>query len=152
MHYPLQSRLQSPPQKYPTPHAKRQVPQQKHLRALLSHRPIVRGVSNALLLFYLAVIGAISLYDMILTVRYAESLKQLELNPIGRWLMQLDHIPKNSIPDVSFLLAKGFGTAIVLLVIFWITRRRARLGHPIGMGVSLCQILLAVYLCYGSLE
>ena len=38
------------------------------------------------------------------------------------------------------------------LVIFWITRRRARLGHPIGMGVSLCQILLALYLCYGSLE
>jgi len=153
MHYPLPSQLQSPHQHYPTAHAMLQVPQQKHLRALLSHRPIVRGVSNALLLFYLAVIGAISFYDMILTVRYAESLKQLELNPVGRWLMQLDHIPKNSIPDVSlFLLAKGFGTAIVLLVIFWITRRRARLGHPIGMGVSLCQILLVVYLCYGSLE
>ena len=153
MHYPLQSQLQSQHQHYPTLHAMRQAPQQKRLRALLSHRPIVRGVSNALLLSYLAVIGAISFYDMILTVRYAESLKQLELNPVGRWLMQLDHLPKNSIPDVSlFLLAKGFGTAIVLLVIFWITRRRARLGHPIGMGVSLCQILLAVYLCYGSLE
>lgn len=154
MHYPLESYLPSHlPSQHPEYQPKLQAKHQEHLRALPSHGTIVRGVSNTLLFFYLGVIGAISFYDMVLTVRYAESLKQLEMNPVGRWLMQLDHIPKNSIPDVSlFLLAKAFGTAIVLLVIFWITRRRARLGHPIGMGVSLCQILLALYLCYGSLE
>jgi hypothetical protein len=113
----------------------------------------LRGLSNFLLSVYLTVIGAISFYDMVLTVRYAETLKQLELNPVGRWLMQLDQIPKNTEPDLtSFLFAKGLGTAIVLLVIFIMTQRRARLGHPIGFGVSLCQVVLAMYLCYGTVE
>jgi hypothetical protein len=113
----------------------------------------MRSVSNFLLTVYLTVIGAISLYDMVLTVRYSETLKQLELNPIGRWLMQLDQIPKDSLPDLTFFLAaKGLGTVIVLLVIFLMTQRRARLGHPVGAGVSLCQIVLAMYLCYGTVE
>lgn len=113
----------------------------------------MRSVSNFLLTVYLTVIGAISLYDMVLTVRYSETLKQLELNPIGRWLMQLDQIPKDSLPDLTFFLAaKGLGTVIVLLVIFLMTQRRARLGHPVGAGVSLCQIALAMYLCYGTVE
>jgi len=113
----------------------------------------MRAVSNFLLTIYMVTIGAISLYDMVLTVRYSETLRQLELNPIGRWLVQLDQLPKNSLPDLTwFLAAKGLGTAIVLLVIFTITRRRARLGHPVGAGVSLCQIVLAMYLCYGTVE
>jgi hypothetical protein len=113
----------------------------------------MRAISNFLLTIYLVTIGAISLYDMVLTVRYSQTLRQLELNPVGRWLMQLDQLPKNSLPDLTwFLAAKGLGTAIVLLVIFTITRRRARLGHPVGVGVSLCQIVLAMYLCYGTVE
>lgn len=99
------------------------------------------------------IIGAVSCYDMLLTIRYAESLRQLELNPIGRWLMRLDHIPNNSIPDVTnFLIAKGLGTVFVLFVIFTIIRRRARIGHPVGFGVSLCQLALVLYLCYGTTE
>lgn len=113
----------------------------------------IRGLSNLLLSIYLTVIGAISFYDMVLTVRYAESLKQLELNPVGRWLMQLDDIPGHAEPDLTFfLIAKGLGTAIVLLVIFMMTQRRARIGHPVGLGVSLCQVMLAMYLCYGTVE
>lgn len=110
-------------------------------------------LSNLLLTVYLAVIGAISFYDMVLTVRYAPSLKQLELNPIGRWLMQLDHISSASEPNLTtFLAAKAIGTVLVLLVIFIMTQRRARLGHPVGIGVSLCQIALAMYLFYGTVE
>jgi len=112
-----------------------------------------RMFSNLLLSVYLMIIGAISCYDMLLTVRYAESLQQLELNPIGRWLMQLDQIPSNKIPDVTyFLIAKGIGTAFVLFVIFMMTQRRAKFGHPVGLGVSFCQIALAIYLCYGTAE
>jgi len=130
---------------------KKQLGSQKMSR---SHKKSWVGVlSNLLLSMHLVVIGAISFYDMVLTVRYAGSLKQLELNPIGRWLMQLDQIPRDASPDLTlFLLAKGLGTAIVLLAIFVMTQRRARLGHPVGLGVSLCQIMLAMYLCYGSLE
>lgn len=118
-----------------------------------SSQPWVRGISNALLFLYLIVIGAISAYDMLLTIRYAESLRQLEMNPIGRWLMQLDQLPKGSIPDVTlFLIAKGLGTLIVLSVIFFMTQRRAHLGHPVGLGVSACQLMLVFYLCYGTIE
>lgn len=114
---------------------------------------LIKIVSFVSLAAYMLVIGTISLYDMVLTVRYAESLKQLELNPVGRWLMQLDQLPRDAVPDLTvFLLAKGLGTAIVLLVILMITLRRSRIGHPVGVGVSLCQIMLAMYLCYGSME
>ena len=112
-----------------------------------------RVFSYLFLFIYMIIIGAVSCYDMLMTIRYAESLRQLELNPVGRWLMRLDHIPKNSIPDVTnFLIAKGLGTVFVLLVIWIITRRRARIGHPVGFGVSLCQIVLVLYLCYGTAE
>ncbi len=112
-----------------------------------------RVFSYLFLSIYMIIIGTVSCYDMLLTIRYAESLRQLELNPIGRWLMRLDHIPNNSIPDVTnFLIAKGLGTVFVLWVIWIITRRRARIGHPVGFGVSLCQLALVLYLCYGTTE
>ncbi len=98
---------------------------------------------------YLAIIAAVALYDIQLTIRYATFLKQYEQNPIGRWLMNLDRIGMNTQPDLTlFLSLKALGTITVLVVILALVRWRARVGHPVGLGVSSFQIWLACYLTY----
>lgn len=97
--------------------------------------------------FHCAVIGLVSLYDMYLTVLYASSLKYMERNPLGRWLMRLDDLPNGVIPDLTlFLSIKSMGTFLVLLTVTTLYYRRRRIGQPVALGVSLFQILLAGYL------
>lgn len=98
---------------------------------------------------YLSTIAAVAAYDIQLTIRYALSLKQYEQNPIGRWLMDLDRIGDNALPDVTLFVAlKVLGTVTVLIVIVGLVRWRGRVGHPVGIGVSTFQIGLACYLTY----
>jgi len=98
---------------------------------------------------YLAIISTVAVYDMHLTIRYSLSLKQYEQNPIGRWLMNLDQLGMNAIPDLTlFLSLKALGTISVLIVIVGLVRWRARVGHPVGFGVATFQIALAYYLTY----
>ncbi len=102
---------------------------------------------------YLTVIALVAIYDVQLTIRYAVSLKQYEQNPIGRWLMNLDCIGENTIPDLTlFLCFKAVGTVAVLMVVTGLVRWRGRVGHPIGIGVSAFQIGLACYLTYVDTE
>ena len=98
---------------------------------------------------YLAIISTVAVYDMHLTIRYSLSLKQYEQNPIGRWLMDLDRLGMNTLPDLTlFLSLKAIGTISVLIVIVGLVRWRARIGHPVGFGVATFQIALAYYLTY----
>ena len=98
---------------------------------------------------YLAIITMVAAYDIQLTIRYAISLKQYERNPIGRWLMNLDRIGTSATPDLTLFLAlKIVGTLSVLFVIVGLVRWRARVGHPVGVGVASFQIGLACYLTY----
>ena len=100
---------------------------------------------------YLTVIAAVAIYDIVLTLRYWESLKQLEENPIGRWLMNLDHVENGVMPNLTlFLILKGLGTLIVLLTIYTLIKRRGSIGHPIAAGVSSFQLGLATYLTFGA--
>jgi len=98
---------------------------------------------------YLAIISIVAVYDIQLTIKYALFLKQQEQNPIGRWLMNLDQISVNSMPDITlFLVLKAIGTITVLVVIVSLVRWRARVGHPVGLSVAAFQIGLACYLTY----
>ena len=100
-------------------------------------------------LSYLAIISTVAVYDMLLTIRYSVSLKQYEQNPLGRWLMNLDQLGMNTLPDLTlFLSLKVLGTISVLIVIVGLVRWRARVGHPVGLGVAAFQIALACYLTY----
>lgn len=96
---------------------------------------------------YLTAIATVAVYDIQLTIRYASCLKQYEQNPIGRWLMNLDRIGNNTMPDVTlFLVLKAIGTIAVLVIVSALVRWRGRIGHPVGIGVSTFQIALAFYL------
>lgn len=98
-----------------------------------------------------AIVGSVSIYDMILTVLYAPYLKSLEQNPVGRWLMQLDQIRNNEVPDLTlFLSVKTLLTIAVLTVLAFLYYRYRRIGQPVAMGVTSFQILLAMYLTFST--
>jgi len=100
---------------------------------------------------YLTVVATVAIYDMMLTMRYWSSLKQMEENPIGRWLLNLDHIQDGTVPNLAlFLSMKAIGTVIVLLTIAFLVTRSSRLGHPVATGVSCFQLGLATYLTFAE--
>lgn len=112
-----------------------------------------KPLTYALMVAYLLIVAAVSLYDMMLTVKYAISLKYLEQNPFGRWIMRLDELENGMPPDLTlFLSAKSLGTVLVMGVIVALIRYRARLGHPVAIGVSIFQLMLAWYLTVGETQ
>ena len=100
---------------------------------------------------YLTVVAAVAIYDMILTIQYWRSLKQMEANPVGRWLMNLDHIADGTMPNLTlFITIKSIGTLFVLATILTLILRRSRIGHPVAVGVSSFQVGLAAYLTFSD--
>jgi hypothetical protein len=100
---------------------------------------------------YLSLVGSVSLYDIVLTILYAPYLKHAEQNPVGRWLMGLDHLKLGELPDLTlFLTLKSIGTVFVLATMHCLILWRSQLGHPVALGVSLCQLVLAAYLTFGT--
>lgn len=101
---------------------------------------------------YVTVVGMVAAYDIVLTIRYANFLVQLEENPIGRWIMNLKHDTIYNIeatPNIApFIVLKVIGTLIVLGVIIALMRWRTHVGHLVGLGVSGFQLGLAAYLTY----
>ncbi len=97
---------------------------------------------------YYSVVSGVSLYDIYLTQRFAFCLREMELNPIARWIMRLDQLPPNAMPDLRvFLLLKTVGTVIVLFMIGKAISQKPTLGHSIGIGVTLFQLWLLWFLC-----
>jgi hypothetical protein len=108
----------------------------------------------ALVYVYLAVIAMVAIYDIYLTFQYQRTLYEMELNPIGRWIMGLDNLkipgvypvtPPNVMP---FVLLKSTGTIIVLGSISFLVSRWGRIGHGVGIGVSAFQLGLAAFLTF----
>jgi hypothetical protein len=101
---------------------------------------------------YMTVVGLVAAYDILLTIRYANFLVQLEENPIGRWIMNLKHTTIYDVeatPNiVPFIALKVFGTILVIGAIVALIRWRAHIGHLVGLGVSGFQLGLAAYLTY----
>lgn len=97
-------------------------------------------------------VGLVAAYDIVLTIRYAKFLSQLEENPIGRWIMNLkDESICNleATPNVMpFIILKVIGTVVVVGVIVALIRWRSHMGHLVGLGVSGFQLGLAAYLTY----
>jgi hypothetical protein len=107
-----------------------------------------------LVFLYLAIIAMVAAYDIYLTFQYQKTLYEMELNPIGRWIMGLDNLkipgvypvtPPNILP---FVLLKSTGTIIVLGSITFLVSRWGRIGHGVGIGVSAFQLGLAAFLTF----
>jgi hypothetical protein len=104
-------------------------------------------------LVYVGVVAGVSAYDIFLTIEYASWLPQLEENPIGRWLMNLEYSSMYDLsappPNVTyFVLLKALGTLIVVVSLVSLIRWRAHIGHAVSLGVSAFQLWLAGYLTF----
>ena len=96
-------------------------------------------------------IGLVSAYDIYLTIKYVEYLGNYELNPVGRWLMQLDNGPDCELKQVAgFITAKFAGNFIALSVIELVASWKRHLATAVAFPVVLFQLGLLYYLIFGA--
>jgi hypothetical protein len=97
-------------------------------------------------------IGLVSAYDIFLTIKYVESLPTLELNPIGRWLMQLDSGPECQLDQIAcFITAKFSGNFITLALIEFLGSWRRSIATVVAISVATAQLILLGFLIHGSM-
>lgn len=97
-----------------------------------------------------AIIGCTSAFDTYLTIKYSRSLDIYEQNPIGRWLMGLDHGPVVETQQIAaFITAKFLGTIIVLVAIQGVAIWRVRLAGIIAIPIAAFQLSLIAHLLFG---
>ena len=97
------------------------------------------------------IILVVSAADIYLTVKYVESLPELELNPVGRWLLGFDNGPECKLQHAAaFITAKFAGNVLVLATIEMLAHFRFRQVGFVAAAVALFQILLGVFLCYAD--
>mgnify|MGYP006277864465 CR=1 FL=1 len=88
-----------------------------------------------------ASIVGISVYDALLVFLYRSIILDFEKNPVGRLLIEF-----NQGDVLSFLLAKGGGTLLVLATLVHLYRRYERLAYPVTSSVTAFQVGLVGYL------
>ena len=97
------------------------------------------------------IILAVSAFDIYLTVKYVEFLPELELNPVGRWLLGVDKGPRCDLQQAAaFITAKFAGNVLVLAIIETLAHCGFRRVGFVAGAVALFQILLGVFLCYAD--
>ena len=89
-------------------------------------------------------IGTVSCIDVYLAIKLQDTLHAVELNPIGRLLIQWDK------GDVAlFMGAKCGGTCLVLGFLILVRCKNEKLASRIIFGVALFQLALLIYLYAG---
>lgn len=97
--------------------------------------------TTALFVICCAWIVAVSTHDAILVVMYQDMIEQLELNPLGRKLIQCAG------GDVwLFIWLKCAGTATVAAMLVMLYRHYARIGMAVAVALASLQLLLLCYL------
>lgn len=89
-------------------------------------------------------IGAVAAYDTYLSIKFQETLRFQELNPIGRWLLEVDG---GSV--AAFMGCKFLGTSIALGVLQLLYVHWRRIGLTVATVLAGMQGLLAMYLTFG---
>lgn len=96
-------------------------------------------------------IGLVSAYDIYLTIKYVQYLGEMELNPIGRWLMNLDQGPTCELQQVAgFITAKFAGNFIAISVIELLASWKRHLATAVALPIVLFQLWLLQFLLYGT--
>lgn len=104
-----------------------------------------------LLLVCKLTIGAVSAYDIFLTIKYVKSLPNLELNPVGRWLMNLDTGPVCELDQVAlFITVKFIGNFLTLAIIEMVGAWKQAHASLIAIVIATMQLGLLYYLIFGS--
>lgn len=89
---------------------------------------------------------AISVHDAMLVVLNADIIEEVERNPVGRWLIELQG------GEVwLFVVVKLAGTAIASAILVTLYELRARLALVAGGGVASFQMILLWYLTFARI-
>ncbi len=97
------------------------------------------------------VIGITSAYDIHQTIKYVEFLPQMELNPIGRWLMDLDRGPACDLQQAAcFITLKFVGNFACLAILELLGTWRPRVATIAAVIVAGLQLVLLYFLVYGD--
>jgi hypothetical protein len=89
-------------------------------------------------------IGLVAAYDTYLSIKFQETLRFQELNPVGRWLMEFDG---GSV--AAFMGCKFLGTLIVLGTIQLLYVYKRHIGLTVASALAGIQGMLALYLTFG---
>jgi hypothetical protein len=90
-------------------------------------------------------VAAVSVHDAMLVVLNRADIAELERNPVGRWLIELQG------GEVwLFVLVKLAGTAVVCAVVVTLYEFRARLALVASGGVAAFQMILLWYLTFAT--
>ena len=89
-------------------------------------------------------IGMVAAYDTYLSIKFQETLRFQELNPIGRWLLEFDG---GSV--AAFMGCKFLGTFIVLGVLQLLYVHWRLAGLTVASVLAGVQGVLALYLTFG---
>lgn len=97
-------------------------------------------------------IGIVSAYDIHQTVKYVEYLPELELNPVGRWLMGLDDGPECDLQQTAcFITAKFLGNFACLAIIEILSNWKRHIASGVAVSVAVFQLTLLYFLVFGEM-
>lgn len=91
-------------------------------------------------------IAGVSAYDVYLTIAYADTLLDLESNPVARMVMHLDEGTFQRQDLATFIGLKCAGTAVVVVTLFLIAAYRRSTAILAASGVAIFQLLLLGFL------
>ena len=97
-------------------------------------------MKRTFLLMWLLIIG-VSVHDGFLVLASRNSITDMELNPLGRWLIHC-----NGGDIWLFLAVKAFGTLAASSLLLWLYWLHPRLGWTACAWIFLLQLALLVFL------
>lgn len=95
---------------------------------------------------FLAIIGIffilfVAAYDIYVSIQLQSVLYENELNPIGRWLIEL-----NNGSVALFMAVKLFGTSLTSIILTLLFMKYRKFGLTIIVGLDILALLLLLYL------
>jgi hypothetical protein len=88
-------------------------------------------------------VGAVSVHDAILVVLHDDVIDEMEANPLGKWLLELQG------GEVwLFVLLKLVGTAFVGATLIMLYSRHRRMAISVAGALAVFQLLLLGYLLW----
>lgn len=101
-------------------------------------------LSKAVFLMFCLIVMAVSVHDAMLVILNSDLILEVERNPVGRWLIELQR------GDIwLFVLTKFLGTAVVCSILVMMYEFRVRQGLLAAAGVASFQLVLLCYLTFG---
>lgn len=115
-------------------------------RQLPADSVAVRERRDALLMTTLWLfIGLVSAYDTYLSIKFQELLPIHELNPVGRWLLEID-----GGSCAAFMGCKFLGTSLALGILQLLYFAWRTVALTVATVLAALQAMLAWYLTYGG--